>query len=213
MNDVGKDDGSADAPEPVERGTVDFAGILLERNRRWVQEHLGRDPAFFSRLSERQEPLALFLGCADSRVPETAVLGFEPGQACVHRNVANQAPPEDTNFQAVLEFTLNTLKVPHVLVLGHTRCGGVRAALAGVQGGALGRWLEPLQELARRHSEELRNLPAGSPREDRLAELNVLAQVERIRASEPYRRAWAEGRPPRIHGWILELETGRVRQV
>jgi carbonic anhydrase len=187
--------------------------LLLANNREWVQEKLWDDPDYFRKLAEEQHPTILFIGCSDSRVTVNRMLGTHPGELFIHRNIANRAPLDDPNFQAVLEFSIMHLAVHHIVVAGHTRCGGAKAALAGVEGGAVGAWLEPLKALAAQHREELNAIPGDLERQDRLAELNVEVQVGNVLRSAPYRTALGAGDPPEVHGWILDLASGLIREM
>jgi len=187
--------------------------LLLANNREWVQEELWDDPDYFRKLAEEQHPSILFIGCSDSRLAVNRMLGTHPGELFIHRNIANRAPLDDPNFQAVLEFSIMHLAVHHIVVAGHTRCGGAKAALAGVEGGAVGAWLEPLKELAAQHREELDAIPGDLGRQNRLAELNVEVQVGNVLRSTPYRTALGAGDPPEVHGWILDLASGLIREM
>ena len=141
------------------------------------------------------------------------MIGSEPGELFVHRNVANQVLPRDANVQAVLEFALLNLEVRHVVVAGHTGCGGVAAALEGPQPGAVGAWLSDLRALAATHREELGTLPDFRARADRLSEINVVAQLRNVLLSPAYREARSRGSPPTVHGWMFDLSTGLIREL
>jgi carbonic anhydrase len=186
---------------------------LLEKNRAWVAAKLAEDPEFFVKLAEGQRPPFLFFGCSDSRKCLNSMIGTGPGELFVHRNIANQVPLEDVNVQAVLEYAILNLRVRHVVVGGHTRCGGVGAALAGLEGGAVGAWLKDLRALAAAHSEELEPLPSLLDRANRLSEINVLAQVRNVLLSPAYRKAREEGVAPTVHGWMIDLASGYIREM
>lgn len=190
----------------------DFS-ILLKRNRAWVEAKGREDPEFFRRLAEGQSPAFLFFGCSDSRKCINSMIGTGPGELFVHRNIANQVPPDDGNVQAILEYAILTLKVRHVVVGGHTRCGGVGAALAGVDEGAVGAWLEGLRALARENARELDSIPDPVDRANRLSEINVMAQARNVLLSSPYRKAREEAFAPTVHGWIFDLATGLIREM
>lgn len=186
---------------------------LLERNRAWVAKKLAEDPRFFEKLAEGQRPPFLFFGCSDSRKSLNNMIGTEPGELFIHRNIANQVPVADPNVQAVLEYAILNLRVRHVVVGGHTRCGGVGAALAGLEEGAVGAWLKDLRELAAAHATELEPLPNLLERANRLSELNVTAQVRNVLLSPPYRKAREEGFAPTVHGWMIDLASGYIREM
>lgn len=105
---------------------------LLRNNADWAMRKTQDDPDFFRRLSAQQHPEYLWVGCSDSRVPANDIVGLDPGELFVHRNIANLAPAQDTNFLSVLQFAVETLKVRHVIVCGHYGCGGVAAAVSGI---------------------------------------------------------------------------------
>jgi len=190
----------------------DFAR-LLERNRAWVQAKISEDPDYFTDLAQGQRPPFLFFGCSDSRKCLNSMIGSEPGELFVHRNIANQVPLHDPNVQAVLEYAILNLQVRHVVVGGHTCCGGVGAALAGLEEGAVGAWLKDLRALASEHQAELASLPNLLARADRLSEINVVTQARNVLLSDPYRRAKEEGFAPSIHGWVFDLSTGLIREL
>lgn len=169
-----------------------------------------RDPGFFARLASGQAPPYLWIGCSDSRVPANEIVGLPPGELFVHRNVANLAPPSDHNVAAVLEFGLEVLGAEHVIVCGHTGCGGIQAVLQDRPSGEETRaWLAPLRRVERAHRRALTRL-APAARADRLAELNVVEQVENVSRMPAVRRTWARGRRLSIHGWMYRVRTGRL---
>jgi carbonic anhydrase len=186
---------------------------LLDRNRAWVEARIAEDPDYFKKLAEGQRPPFLFFGCSDSRKCMNSMIGSEPGELFVHRNIANQVPPDDPNVQAVLEFAILNLKVRHVVVGGHTRCGGVGAALAGLEDGAVGRWIKNLRDLARVHQGELGEIADPLARANRLAEINVVAQLRNVLLSHPFRDAKEGGFAPTVHGWMFDLSTGLIREI
>lgn len=186
---------------------------LFQRNRDWVDARLAADPDYFRNLAEGQRPPFLFFGCSDSRKCLNSMIGANPGELFVHRNIANQVPLRDGNVQAILEYAILNLKVQHVVVGGHTRCGGVGAALAGLDEGALGAWLGQLRDLAITNAAELEPLPNLLERANRLSEINVVAQVRNVLLSPPYQRAREEGIAPTVHGWMFDLASGYIREM
>src|SRR6201996_4989112 len=153
---------------------------LFANNIAWSNARIADDPTFFSRLAKQQAPRYLWIGCSDSRVPANEIIGLDPGEVFVHRNVANLAPPQDANYLSVLQFAVDVLKVRHVLVVGHYGCGGVSAAVDGQRRGLIDHWLHPIREIAHDHAAELAGLPDGAPRLERLCELNVKRQVRNV---------------------------------
>jgi carbonic anhydrase len=183
---------------------------LKARNRVWAAGKVAQDPSFFKRLEGQQAPEYLWIGCSDSRVPANDIVGLDPGELFVHRNVANLAPPQDANYLSVLQFAVDVLKVKHILVVGHYGCGGVSAAVDGQRRGLVDHWLHPIREVEHDHREELDALPDGRPRWDRLVELNVIRQVRNVASDVFVHDAWARGQPLSVHGWVYTLGTGLV---
>jgi carbonic anhydrase len=182
---------------------------LKDNNRRWAARKLAGDPGFFKRLEGQQAPDYLWIGCSDSRVPANEIVGLDPGELFVHRNVANLAPPQDANYLSVLQFAVDVLKVKHVLVVGHYGCGGVSAAVDGERRGLVDHWLHPIRELEHDHLAELAHL-RGADRLNRLCELNVIRQVRNVASDLFLQDAWARGQPVTVHGWVYSLANGLV---
>lgn len=182
---------------------------LFEHNRRWAQEVRDGDPGYFERLADAQQPNILWIGCADSRVPPNAIVGLEPGELFVHRNVGNVVAPGDINVLSVLQFAVEFLQVEHVVVCGHYGCGGVRAAFQTRRPGPLGVWVEHVVATLRRHRDELDELDEESAFR-RLCELNTRAQVETLASSGIVLDAWERGQRLYLHGWIYDLASGEL---
>ncbi len=183
---------------------------LKANNARWAAGRTRADPDFFPRLARQQAPRYLWIGCADSRVPANEIIGLDPGEVFVHRNVANLAPPQDANYLSVLQYAVEVLHVRHVLVVGHYGCGGVAAAVDGGRRGLIDHWLAPIREIAHVHRAELEALDAPRARADRLCELNVVRQVRNVADDVMVRDAWARGQALSVHGWVYALADGLV---
>ena len=183
---------------------------LKAKNRDWAAGKVAVDPGFFKRLEGQQAPEYLWIGCADSRVPANDIVGLDPGELFVHRNVANLAPPQDANYLSVLQFAVDVLKVKHILVVGHYGCGGVAAAVDGQRRGLVDHWLHPIREVHQCHRHELDALPDEKARWDRLVELNVIRQVRNVASDVFVQDAWKRGQPLSVHGWVYTLGTGLV---
>ena len=182
---------------------------LIANNRAWARDRTAEDSSFFHELAvNQQHPPYLWLGCSDSRVPASHVVGLEPGELFVHRNVANLAPPHCASYLSVMEFAVQTLKVRHILVVGHYGCGGVRAAMEKRRSRLIDHWLTPVRDLLQAHAGELEALADDQARHDRLCELNVLHQVQSVAANPYVLEAWEQGQSLTIHGWCYSLETG-----
>jgi carbonic anhydrase len=183
---------------------------LITNNRAWAARKEAAEPGFFHRLEAQQAPKYLWIGCSDSRVPANEIVGLDPGELFVHRNVANLAPPQDANYLSVLQFAVDVLQVEHVLVVGHYGCGGVAAAVDGKRRGLVDHWLHPIREVAHDHREELAGFEEGRSRLERLCELNVIRQVRNVASDVFVQDAWSRGQPLQVHGWVYSLGTGLV---
>jgi len=186
---------------------------LKANNRAWAEGKVAADPGFFRRLTGQQAPQYLWIGCSDSRVPANEIIGLDPGEVFVHRNIANLTPPQDANYLSVLQFAVEVLKVRHVLVVGHYGCGGVAAAVGGQRLGLIDHWLHPIREVAHDHAAELAACADGQARLDRLCELNVKRQVRNVASDVFVQDAWAARQPLSVHGWVYSLATGIVNDL
>jgi carbonic anhydrase len=185
---------------------------LLKSNRRWAEDRVKADPTFFSRLIAQQEPDYLWIGCSDSRVPANEIVGLDPGELFVHRNVANVVVHTDLNCLSVLQFAIDVLKVRHVIVCGHYGCGGVKAALEDAPLGLINNWLRHVQDVAHQHALELAAVDSDA-RLDRLCELNVLDQARHVCETTVVQEAWSRGQTVDVHAWIYGLHNGRLRDL
>jgi carbonic anhydrase len=186
---------------------------LKANNRAWSQRMMSADGGFFRRLERQQAPEYLWIGCSDSRVPANEIVGLDPGELFVHRNVANLAPPQDANYLSVLQFAVDVLKVKHIIVVGHYGCGGVKAAVDGQRRGLVDHWLHPIRELRHTHREELDSILDERSMLDRLCELNVVRQVRNVASDVFVHEAWLRGQALAVHGWVYSLANGLVRDL
>jgi carbonic anhydrase len=185
---------------------------LFEHNRAWARETVQRDPGFFERLAAQQVPRYLWIDCADSRVPANQILGLDPGEVFVHRNVANLVVHTDLNCLSVVQYAVDVLKVTDIIVCGHYGCGGVLAALGHQSLGLIDNWLRNIRDVARRHEAELAALDAAK-RGARLCELNVRQQVENLGHTNLIQDAWARGQSLTIHGLVYSLRDGLLNDL
>jgi len=187
--------------------------ILKANNRAWAARMVAADPGFFRRLELQQAPLYLWIGCSDSRVPANEIVGLDPGELFVHRNVANLAPPQDANYLSVLQFAVDVLQVKHIMVVGHYGCGGVAASVDGKRRGLVDHWLHPIREVYQDHRQELDAITEGRRRLDRLCELNVIRQVRNVASDVFLQEAWARGQEVSVHGWVYSLANGIINDL
>ena len=182
---------------------------VFENNRKWVEQQTEDDPDFFEKLAEEQHPDFLFIGCADSRVPASTIMGLEPGEVFVHRNVANLVVNTDSNGLSVLHYAVDHLQVDHIVVCGHYGCGGIQAAMQSRDlGGPLNGWLREIRDVYRRYKDELDAIDDEEARGRRLVELNVAQQCRNLIKTAVVQRNYLERNAPRVHGWVYSLETG-----
>ena len=186
---------------------------LKANNRAWAAAKVLTDAGFFKRLERQQSPQYLWIGCADSRVPANEIVGLDPGELFVHRNVANLAPPQDANYLSVLQFAVDVIKVKHILVVGHYGCGGVAAAVDGKRRGLVDHWLHPIREIYSDNREMLEAISDQRIRLDRLCELNVIRQVRNVASDVFVQDAWARGQEITVHGWVYSLSNGLVNDL
>ena len=192
---------------------MDSLTKLLDNNRAWAADRVKHDPTFFSRLAGQQAPTFLWIGCSDSRVPANDIVGLDPGELFVHRNVANIVVHTDVNCLSVLQYAVDVLKVRHVIVCGHYGCGGIRAALDGTAHGLIDNWLQHVQDVRQTHQAELLHLADVEARIDRLAEFNVMEQVRNIARTTIVQDAWRRAQPIELHGWIYGLKDGLIHDL
>jgi carbonic anhydrase len=186
---------------------------LKANNRAWAAGKVSADPDFFRRLEGQQAPEYLWIGCADSRVPANEIVGLDPGELFVHRNVANLAPPQDANYLSVLQFAVDVLKVKHILVVGHYGCGGIAASVDGQRRGLVDHWLHPIREVYQTHRAELEAIGDQTERLNRLCELNILRQVQNVASDVFVQEAWARGQFLHVHGWVYSLADGLINDL
>lgn len=183
---------------------------LLEGNKTWVDETLKADPTFFDELAAGQEPPILWIGCSDSRVPANQITNTMPGDIFVHRNIANVVTHTDMNLLSVLDYSVNVLKVKHIIVCGHYGCGGVNAALGTKQVGLIDNWLRNIKDVYRTHEREMGTIKDPARRSDRLVELNAIEGANNVMNTSIVQNAWASGQELAVHAWVYSLKTGLI---
>lgn len=186
---------------------------IFENNQRWIAEKLEGDPEYFSKLSKGQHPEFLYIGCSDSRVTAEDLMGVQPGEVFIHRNIANQVIGTDPNVNAVVQYAVEYLKVKHIIVCGHYECGGVKAALHPSDMGQLNSWLQTLRDVYRFHKDELDAITDDHQRFDRLVELNVQEQCINLIKIDHVQRAWYKTGFPKVHGWVFDVRTGQLKNL
>jgi carbonic anhydrase len=186
---------------------------LFESNAAWARRTRERDPQFFDRLAHQQSPQYLWIGCSDSRVPANEIVDLPPGEIFVHRNIGNVVVHTDLNCLSVLQFAVDVLRVRHVIVCGHYRCSGVRAALESERHGLVDNWLRHIQDVREKYETELNAIAEPKNRAARLCELNVIEQAKNVARTDTVVNAWARGESLAIHGWIYDVADGLLRDL
>ncbi len=186
---------------------------IFEYNKKWVEEKTRHDKDFFEKLAKDQTPEYLYIGCSDSRVPANEIMGLEPGDVFVHRNVANLVVSIDLNAMSVINYAVKHLKVKHIIVCGHYNCGGVKAAMTPQDLGILNPWLRNIRDVYRLHVEELDGIKDETQRYNRLVELNVQEQCVNIIKTAILQKMYDETGYPIVHGWVFDLHTGTLKDL
>ncbi len=182
---------------------------IFKNNEEWIAKQLNTDPAYFDKLASGQTPKYLYIGCADSRVTAETVMGAQPGEVFIHRNIANLAPNNDLNVLSVVVYAVKHLKVQDIIVCGHYGCGGVKAAMQPDDLGILNPWLRNIRDVFRIHQEELVSIENEEERYKRLVELNVQEQCLNVAKMKEVQLAFKE-REINIYGWVFDLASGRL---
>lgn len=186
---------------------------LFENNKKWVADNVAKNADFLEKLSADQTPDYLYIGCSDSRVPANDIMGLEPGEVFVHRNVANLVISIDMNVMSVINYAVRHLKVKHVIVCGHYNCGGVKAAMTPTDLGILNPWLRNIRDVYRLHEAELDAIPDEHEKYNKLVELNVYEQCLNVIKTAVVQEQYIESGYPRVHGWVFDLKTGILKDL
>jgi carbonic anhydrase len=187
---------------------INFTEIFAN-NENWVAEKLEKNPGYFANLSKGQSPEVLYIGCSDSRVTAEDLMGAQPGEVFIHRNIANMVISIDLNVMSVLNYAVRHLKVNHIVVCGHYECGGVKAAMQSKDLGILNPWLRNIRDVYRLHKNELNVIDDEQKRYNRLIELNVQEQCVNLIKTAAVQEAHKE-RGLLVHGWVFDIHTGKL---
>lgn len=188
----------------------DFYKKILDNNKKWVENKLAISPEYFKNLADGQNPPLLWIGCSDSRVPANEIIGAEPGEVFVHRNIANMVVHSDMNMLSVLDYAVNALKVKHVIVCGHYGCGGIKAAMGNNSIGIIDNWIRHIKDVYRFHQDELDAIENEKERFNKFVEINVKEQVMNLAKTSIVQNAWKNGQELSLHGWVYGLNDGYV---
>ncbi|WP_417335743.1 carbonic anhydrase [Halobacteriovorax marinus] len=182
---------------------------IFKNNEEWIKGKLAIDEDYFKELSKGQTPEILYIGCSDSRVTAEELMGINPGEAFVHRNIANMVSSLDLNVQSVLNYAVTHLEVNHVVVCGHYGCGGIKAAMESKDLGILNPWLRNIRDVYRLHKNTLNAIEDEHDRYKKLVELNVQEQCINLIKTACVQQA-SKSRDIKVHGWVFDMETGKL---
>jgi|TARA_E500000318_G_scaffold15281_1_gene15617 carbonic anhydrase len=191
----------------------EFYKSLIANNKKWVETKLASDPDFFKKLEKGQQPPILWIGCSDSRVPANEIIGAQPGEVFVHRNIANMVVHSDMNILSVLDYAVNALKIKHIIVCGHHGCGGIKAAMENQSYGLVDNWIRHIRDVYRLHQKVLDGIPDKEERFDRFVEFNTREQVLDLAKTSIVQTAWKRGQDLHLHGWVYMVGTGLVKDL
>lgn len=186
---------------------------ILEYNREWAEKKISESPDYFKELAKTQHPNFLYIGCSDSRVSATEIMGVNAGEVFTHRNIANMVVSIDLNAMSVITYAVKYLGVKEIIVCGHYNCGGVKAAMESKDYGELNGWLRNIRDVFRLHKDELLGYEEGEARYRRLVELNVQEQCRNVIKTAVVQKAFAENGFPIVHGWVFDLEKGLIKDL
>jgi carbonic anhydrase len=186
---------------------------LLLSNKAWASERLNVDEHYFDNLSKDQNPLFLWIGCSDSRVPAEEITHADPGEIFVHRNVANMVVHTDMNLLSVLQYAVEVLKIKHIIVCGHYNCGGVKAAMTNKDFGLINKWLRNIKEVYEKNYHELQAIENDQSRFNALVELNVKEQIQNLAKTSIVQKAWKTNQLPHLHGWVFDIHKGEIKEL
>ncbi|CAM3393226.1 carbonate dehydratase [Empedobacter stercoris] len=193
--------------------TNEYYKQILDNNKAWVESKLNLDPDFFTKLAQGQQPPLLWIGCADSRVPANEIIGAQPGEVFVHRNIANMVVHTDMNMLSVLDYAVNVLKIKDIIVCGHYGCGGVKTAMGNASVGLIDNWLRHIKDTYRFNKAELDAITDENTKCDRLVEINAAEQVLNLAKTSIVQNAWAKGQDLHVHGWVYGVSSGLVKDL
>ena len=182
---------------------------IFENNKQWAAHKLGENPNYFTELSEDHKPEILYIGCSDSRVSSEELMGAEPGDVFVMRNIANMVSSLDVSAMSIIKYAVTVLKVKHIIVCGHYECGGVKAAMESKDLGILNPWLRNIRDVFRMHSTELNAISCNEEKYKRLVELNVREQCINVIKTSDVQLAMIK-KTVKVHGWVFDIHNGNL---
>jgi len=186
---------------------------VFEKNNKWAKRIKQSDPDLLAKLSRKQKPEYLWIGCSDSRVPAITIMDMPPGKIFVHRNIANLVVHTDLNCLSVVQYAVEVLKVKHLIVCGHYGCGGIKAAMENREHGLIDNWLQNVKDIYRFHKERIDAMKTGKEKWDAMCEFNVIEQLTNLCHTTIVQNAWRSGQTLAVHGWIYNMEDGILKDL
>jgi len=186
---------------------------LIKSNQQWAAQFEADNPGIFDKLAKQQTPEFLWIGCSDSRVPANTIVGLQPGEVFVHRNVANLVNHSDLNVLSVLEYAVGVLKVKDIILCGHYGCGGVQAALDHCEHGIVDNWLRVIKDTYLTNEQKFDEIESEQDKVNLLCELNVVEQVRNVCHTSIVQNAWLSGEKLSVHGVIYGVEDGLLKDL
>ncbi|NOR86917.1 MAG: carbonic anhydrase [Bacteroidales bacterium] len=191
---------------------VDYNKIFAH-NRKWSRRKRTLNPGFFKKHFSKQNPDFLYIGCSDSRVSVEKLMGVDIGEVFVHRNIANMVFNDDDNVKAVIQYAVEVLKVEHIVVAGHTGCGGIKASLCEKSQGSMDVWLNKIKDVYVKHQDHLDQIEEEHKRLDEFSRLNALEQCENISNLDCVTKSIKKTGFPKIHAWMYNMSNGRLKDL
>lgn len=186
---------------------------IFEANNQWIEKNKITNPGLFDLLAADQHPDFLYIGCSDSRVHPSQVMGLKPGEVFIHRNIANMVITTDLNVLSVINYGVEYLKVDYIIVCGHYGCGGVDAAMKNVDFGILNPWLRGIRDVYFMHKDELDEIEDEEARHRRLVELNTYEQCRNVLKISDVQKSYFEKGFPRVAGWVFDIKDARLHDL
>lgn len=186
---------------------------IFENNRRWAEEQIKSASDYFAELAKDQNPNYLYIGCSDSRISASEIMGVNPGEVFVHRNIANLVISIDMNAMSVIHYAVEYLKVKEIIICGHYNCGGVKAAMQSKDMGILNPWLRNIRDVFRIYKNELMTIENADERYKKLVELNVHEQCRNVIKTAAVQKSYVENGYPIVHGWVFDLKNGLLKDL
>jgi carbonic anhydrase len=185
---------------------------------RFQQQYFSEPQSLYDSLRAGQRPTTLLIGCCDSRVDPMLLTGSDPGDMFVVRNIANLVPPctpdAPPGVSSAIEFAVCNLEVARVIVLGHARCGGIRALLApqartpALETDFVGKWMKIAEPVAERVRRDLAH--RSSEEQHKACELASILQSLDNLLTYPWIKRRVEQGALKLHGWYFDIGSGAL---